>query len=107
MNWYRTTLTNYIDDLSLHPSTLTHTHILEPPVLMITATHDDAVLPSFAKRMGNYVTHLTLREVPTGHWALWEGASEVNELLEEWIGKVVFGGEKSLGVPPGYGGSKL
>lgn len=74
---------------------------------MITASHDDAVLPAYAKRMGDHVKHLTLREVPTSHWALWEGATEVNGIIKEWIEKVVFGQEKSLGVPEGYIGSKL
>jgi len=74
---------------------------------MITASRDDAVLPAFAKRMGENVKHLTLREVPTSHWALWEGAGGVNRIIEEWIEKVVFGEEKSLGVPEGYTGSKL
>lgn len=124
VNWYRTWHTNYTEELALEPGKRNHT--LQPPVLMITASHDDAVLPAFAKRMGESVKHLTLREVPTSRksstfaisaqfitnasfldWALWEGAGEVNGIIKEWIEKVVFGQEKSLGVPEGYIGSKL
>jgi len=50
---------------------------------------------------------LTLREVPTRHWALWQGAGEVNDIIKEWIAKVVFGTERNLGVPEGYIASKL
>lgn len=105
VNWYRTWHVNYTDELALEPGKRNYT--LQPPVLMITATHDDAVLPAFAKRMGENVKHLTLREVPTSHWALWQGAGEVNGIIKEWIEKVVFGKVKNLGVPEGYIASKL
>ena len=63
---------------------------------MITATFDDAVKPAYAARMHRDVEFLTMREVPAGHWALWEAASEVNALVENWVEKVVFGGAKVL-----------
>jgi len=63
---------------------------------MITATFDDAVKPAYAARMHQDVEFLTMREVPAGHWALWEAAGEVNSLVEKWIEAVVFGGAKVL-----------
>jgi len=64
---------------------------------MITATYDDAVKPAYAVRMHRDVEFLTMREVPAGHWALWEAAGEVNALVKEWIEEVVFGEVKVLG----------
>jgi len=63
---------------------------------MITATYDDAVKPAYAARMHRDVEFLTMREVPAGHWALWEAAGEVNALVKEWVEEVVFGSAKVL-----------
>jgi soluble epoxide hydrolase/lipid-phosphate phosphatase len=63
---------------------------------MITATYDDAVKPAYSARMHQDVEFLTMREVPAGHWALWEAAGEVNALVKEWVEEVVFGEAKVL-----------
>lgn len=69
---------------------------IEQPALIITATYDDAVLPRYAQGMEKWIPNLTLREVSTSHWALWEGATKVNDLIEQWLEGVVFGGQKAL-----------
>jgi pimeloyl-ACP methyl ester carboxylesterase len=104
-NFYRMGRINYLDELALSPPVAAPS--LKQPTLMFTATYDDAVLPAFAKNMHKDVEHLTIREVPTSHWALWEGAKEINAVLEEWVTKVVLGGEMTLGERSGSEASKL
>lgn len=92
--WYRTSHTNHLDDQALLPVSAPSLHV---STLMITATFDDAVKPAYAARMHRDVEFLTMREVPAGHWALWEAAGEVNALVKKWVEEVVFGEAKVLG----------
>lgn len=45
--------------------------------------------------MERHIPRLTRREVPAGHWALWQTAAQVNGHLREWFETVVFGGGAS------------
>jgi pimeloyl-ACP methyl ester carboxylesterase len=40
--------------------------------------------------MKKHIPNLTLKQVDTAHWALWEKPAEVNAILEEWLKNVVF-----------------
>jgi pimeloyl-ACP methyl ester carboxylesterase len=101
-NFYRMGRINYLDELTLSPPLAAPSR--KQPTLMITAAHDDAVLPAYAKNMHKDVEYLTLREVQTSHWALWEEPKEVNAILEEWVTKVALGGDKTIAE---HGASKL
>lgn len=49
-----------------------------------------------AKLMDKAVPKLTRREVPAGHWALWQTAEQTNGYIQEWFEGVVFTGKDSL-----------
>jgi len=40
--------------------------------------------------MSKHIPNLTLQQVNTAHWALWEKPEEVNVILEEWLKGTVF-----------------
>jgi soluble epoxide hydrolase / lipid-phosphate phosphatase len=63
---------------------------------MITASNDSVLKPSMAAGMGKYFDNLTTREAVAGHWALWEAASDVNNILTEWFKDQVFKSMSSL-----------
>lgn len=46
--------------------------------------------------MDTAVPKLTRREVPAGHWALWQTAEQTNNHIKEWIEGVVLGGKHTL-----------
>jgi soluble epoxide hydrolase/lipid-phosphate phosphatase len=52
--------------------------------------------PEMAARMGRHFDNLTQKEVVAGHWALWEAAGEVNDVLRDWFAEQVFGTTASL-----------
>ncbi|KAI9678933.1 MAG: hypothetical protein M1829_001918 [Trizodia sp. TS-e1964] len=92
LNWYRIFETNYTEERDL-PTT---SPILALPVLFVAMTRDEILAPELAAHMESVVPNLTRREVHSGHWALVEKAREVNALLGEWVGGVVFGGVAKL-----------
>ncbi|KAE8352797.1 alpha/beta hydrolase [Aspergillus coremiiformis] len=55
------------------------------PVLYIHALADLVVNLEMAKVMVPFVPNLTLKEVETGHWALWQKPAEVNAFVTEWL----------------------
>jgi soluble epoxide hydrolase / lipid-phosphate phosphatase len=57
---------------------------------MITASKDFILKPSMAAEMGKYFNNLTKRQVVAGHWALWEAATDVNDILRQWFKDQVF-----------------
>jgi soluble epoxide hydrolase/lipid-phosphate phosphatase len=63
---------------------------------MITASNDYVLKPEMAAGMGKYFNNLTKREVVAGHWALWEAANDMNNILREWFKDQVFKSTSSL-----------
>lgn len=59
-------------------------------MLFIQALRDPALPPHLGKSMSKHIPDLTLRQVDTAHWALWEKPEEVNLILQEWLKGVVF-----------------
>lgn len=89
MNWYRNLQVNYEDELAILDRQIT------APVLFVQALRDLALPSHLGKAMERHVPNLTLKQVDTGHWALWEKPQEVNEIIAEWFQSVVFKGERS------------
>ncbi|KAL2864463.1 alpha/beta fold hydrolase [Aspergillus lucknowensis] len=88
LNWYRTRKINYDDELALP------TGSIKVPVLFIQALKDDALPPHLGKGMAKHLPQLTIKQVDTSHWALWEKPKEVNEILDKWVDEVVCGGRE-------------
>jgi soluble epoxide hydrolase/lipid-phosphate phosphatase len=99
LNWYRTREVNFVDELEhFFPAGRGGTEAprIEQQVLFVLATKDQALKPAMAAKMEERIARLTRREVRAGHWALWEKAEEVNDILSEWFEAVVLGaGKKS------------
>ncbi|KAL6852274.1 hypothetical protein ACO1O0_006815 [Amphichorda felina] len=83
LNWYRTAKTNFDDELSL----ATGGDITFPmPGLYIGATMDTALPPEMSEGMEAYFEQgLTRGLVNSSHWALWQGAKGVNNIVGEWL----------------------
>jgi len=63
--------------------------------MYILATKDGVLRPELSQGMEKYFSKLTRKEVPAGHWALWQTAEQVNGFLTEWLNSVAFGEAKS------------
>jgi len=72
------------------------TKMVKQPVLFISGRHDAVLTPKMSKGMEAFVPHLTRREVEAGHWALTQTPEEVNKIVKEWLGEVVFGSRSLL-----------
>ena len=79
-----------------HPHSLGGTTRIACPVLFIQATRDNVLLPSMSAGMERHIPRLTRRDVPAGHWALWQTAREVNAHLADWLRDVVFAPAQKL-----------
>ena len=87
-NWYRNREVNFVDEFEFffeNGSKLDARPTVEQEVLFIQATGDEALPPVMAETMGDYIPHLTRREVDCEHWALWERAEEVNDIVGRWL----------------------
>ncbi|KAL2011318.1 hypothetical protein VTN00DRAFT_4036 [Thermoascus crustaceus] len=84
LNWYRTREINYRDELAILDRRIT------VPVLFIQALRDSALPPHLGKGMSKVIPKLTVKQVDTSHWALWEKPDEVNKILVRWLEEVVF-----------------
>ncbi|KAL1979931.1 hypothetical protein VTN96DRAFT_4887 [Rasamsonia emersonii] len=86
LNWYRTRKVNYNDELALvdRPT-------IDVPVLFIQALRDSALPPHLGKGMNAFIPQLTVEQVNTSHWALWENPQGVNEILTRWLGRMFRG----------------
>jgi len=62
---------------------------LEQLTLMITATYDSVLTPESSKIMDKYVPNLTRYELASSHWVQLEKPEEVNEILLNWLNKIV------------------
>ncbi|KAJ5200618.1 hypothetical protein N7491_008576 [Penicillium cf. griseofulvum] len=79
LNWYRTRDVNYEDELAILD------RVIQVPTLFIQGLRDQALPPHLGKYMAKQVPRLTLKQVDTGHWALWEKPGEVNEIIGSWL----------------------
>lgn len=85
VNWYRTREINYNDELAILNQRIT------VPVLFIQALRDPALPPHLGRSMLKTVPRLSLKQVDTSHWALWEKPEDVNGIIAKWMTEVVFG----------------
>ncbi|KAI5195463.1 hypothetical protein E4T38_09046 [Aureobasidium subglaciale] len=83
LNWYRTRLINFEDDLKLG------TKMVKQPVLFITGKLDEVLKPAMSTGMENFIPQLRKEEVETGHWALTEAPAEVNKCIGSWLKEIV------------------
>ncbi|KAL2702065.1 hypothetical protein AAEP93_006363 [Penicillium crustosum] len=79
LNWYRTRDVNYKDELAILDREI------QIPTLFIQALRDQALPPQLGKSMAKHFPRLTLKQVDTSHWALWEKPEEVNEIIGTWL----------------------
>ncbi|KXG52731.1 uncharacterized protein PGRI_079870 [Penicillium griseofulvum] len=79
LNWYRTRDVNFEDELAILD------RVIQVPTLFIQGLRDQALPPHLGKHMAKQVPQLTLKQVDTGHWALWEKPEEVNEIIGTWL----------------------
>ncbi|CAI7633216.1 unnamed protein product [Penicillium glandicola] len=79
LNWYRTRDVNYEDELAILD------RVIEVPTLFIQGLRDQALPPHLGKSMAKQVPRLTLKQVDTSHWALWEKPEEVNGIIGTWL----------------------
>ncbi|PKS08112.1 hypothetical protein jhhlp_005387 [Lomentospora prolificans] len=83
LSWYRTARVNFQDELSLVESGAVN---FTMPGLYIGATMDTALPPEMSVGMEAYFNQgLTRGEVVSSHWALWQAAKGVNNILGDWI----------------------
>jgi hypothetical protein len=64
------------------------------------ASEDEALPPSMSEAMGDSGPKSTRAEVDCGHWALWQRAAEVNEIVRRWLEEKVFEQRSRLWVRP-------
>ncbi|OQE04380.1 hypothetical protein PENVUL_c033G09213 [Penicillium vulpinum] len=79
LNWYRIRDMNYEDELAILD------RVIQIPTLFIQALRDQALPSHLGKSMAKQVPRLTLKQVNTAHWALWEKPEEVNEIIGTWL----------------------
>ncbi|OQE86029.1 hypothetical protein PENNAL_c0022G09911 [Penicillium nalgiovense] len=79
LNWYRTRDVNHEDELAIL------NREIQIPTLFIQGLRDQALPPHLGKSMAKQVPRLTLKQVNTSHWALWEKPEEVNEIIGTWL----------------------
>jgi pimeloyl-ACP methyl ester carboxylesterase len=91
VNWYRTRRINFDEE-----QVLVNGKTVEQPALFIAASRDNVLYPELAANMGRYIPQLTTAEVDGTHWVLVEKPDECNELLRQWFGQVVWGGNSKL-----------
>ncbi|TGJ70009.1 hypothetical protein EYR41_006007 [Orbilia oligospora] len=70
--------------------------IVRVPVLFIGGTRDTALPPSMALGQKKFIPDLTSKQVEASHWMVWEQTDEVNSILKDWIGNVVFASKAKL-----------
>ncbi|KFH40907.1 Bifunctional epoxide hydrolase-like protein [Hapsidospora chrysogenum ATCC 11550] len=82
LSWYRTAKINFDDELPLARQGKVN---FAMPGLYIGATMDTALPPELSEGMEDYFPEgLTRGEVESSHWALWQAAQGVNEIIAQW-----------------------
>lgn len=83
LSWYRTAKIDFDEELSLVETGAVN---FTMPGLYIGATMDTALPPSLSEGMEAYFDQgLSRGEVESSHWALWQAATGVNEIVGEWM----------------------
>ncbi|KAI5246529.1 hypothetical protein E4T43_02699 [Aureobasidium subglaciale] len=95
LNWYRTRLINFEDDLKLNFFRL-RAKTIQQPVLFISGKFDAVLSPAMSRGMENFIPRLRRGQVETAHWALTEAPREVNNLIRLWLKEVVFSTRSAL-----------
>lgn len=85
LNYYRTRKLNFDDEQVLLKGDEKTPPVISCPYLFVLATNDIALRPEMAAGQERVAPQLTVREVESNHWALWEKPAEVNEILREWF----------------------
>jgi pimeloyl-ACP methyl ester carboxylesterase len=83
VKWYRTRKVNYEDELNILDRKIT------APLLFIQALKDIVLPPEMGRSMSRDVPNLTVEQVNTTHWALWEDPVGVNNILSTWLAEHV------------------
>ncbi|KAF4976203.1 hypothetical protein FZEAL_7095 [Fusarium zealandicum] len=91
LNWYRMRELNQRDEVEFAEKG----HKLEMPALFVAATEDSALPPSMSQGMEDNFDNLSRGEVKASHWALWQAADDVNELVANWANDVLKGASKA------------
>ncbi|KAI6784672.1 uncharacterized protein J7T54_006718 [Emericellopsis cladophorae] len=82
LNWYRTAKINFYEEL---PLTQPGKSNFTMPGLYIGATQDTALPPEMSVGMEEYFEQgLTRGEVVSSHWALWQAAQNVSQIIGDW-----------------------
>lgn len=82
LSWYRTAKINFDEELPLAQAENVN---FSMPGLFIGATQDTALPPEMSIGMEAYFNKgLTRGEVVSSHWALWQAASNVSQLIGDW-----------------------
>jgi soluble epoxide hydrolase / lipid-phosphate phosphatase len=59
------------------------------PVLLVTTLRDTICLPTVAKAITSTTcTNAVVRELDTGHWAMFEKPHELNASIDEFLGSL-------------------
>ncbi|KAK4212933.1 Alpha/Beta hydrolase protein [Rhypophila decipiens] len=86
LNWYRTTKLKWEEELPLAQAKVgTVEKKIPNPALMINASKDVALPPSMSMGMERFFENLSVKEVPTSHWALVEDPAGVNGFIGEFV----------------------
>ncbi|KAL5358587.1 alpha/beta hydrolase [Aspergillus floccosus] len=83
-NYYRTHHLNFLDELVFFTKQKT-TLKAEVPALFIRATRDTIITSTMVDVMVGYLPQLTVEDVDSSHWILWERPERVNGILKEWL----------------------
>ncbi|KAK0630784.1 Alpha/Beta hydrolase protein [Bombardia bombarda] len=93
LNWYRTARVNFDEERELFETGRSR---IEVPALMITASRDAALKPEMSEGMDKFFGELARGQVDASHWALWEAAVEVNELIRKFVVGVLEGKKTAM-----------
>ena len=88
LNWYRTRELNFRDEKQFAQA---KSFKIKVPVLFVSALHDNALPPSMAKGMERSFENLTMKEVDSSHWALWQRPDECNSMIKDFLENVLGG----------------
>jgi soluble epoxide hydrolase / lipid-phosphate phosphatase len=86
LNWYRTRELNFRDE---KPLAVVKDFKIRCPVLFVVAKNDQALPPSMSQGMEKSFENLTVREVDSGHWALWQKPEECNWLIGGFLERLL------------------
>lgn len=89
LNWYRTRKLNFDDEVHLAPAQKDFR--FKMPSLLVMAEKDTALPPAMADGVERWYDDLTKKVVNSSHWALWQAAAPLNDIIKEFIEDKVLG----------------